>query len=206
MTSARIISADAYTVLRERAPDRIYLLADAIQACLDRCAQSETPDGWDWATRKNFRFPPLPHYHRKPQQGRCRICWLDAGKWTWHKECASAYNFFTSPNSELLAYLQDCLCPGCGDAVGYARRYEFSTGDFSEWRYVIHGSVEADHVKPLYRVRREHADEPWTDLLRFWTPLNLQAICRACHVRKCGQEATERATHRRHDDRQEALL
>lgn len=202
----RIIADDVMASLRERAPDRVHLLADCIQTCIDRCLQSETPAGWKWSASKQFRFPPLPHYRRKPEKGRCRICWLDAGKWTWHQECATAYNFFTSPGSDLLGYLQDFLCTGCGDAIGYARRYPITGGEYSPWHYVLSGGIEADHIKPLYRVRREHADEPWAELLRFWSPLNLQAICRTCHVRKCAAEAAERAAFRTHGTVKTPLL
>lgn len=202
----QILTEAEHKSLRERAPDRVYLLAERIQTCLDRCAQSETPDGWDWMASKQFRFPPLAHYRRKPEKGRCRVCWLEAGKWTWHSECASAYHFFTSPNTDLLGYLQDFLCAGCGDAIGYARRYKILNDEYSPWHYVLSGNVEADHTKPLYRVRRDYDGEPWHALLRYWSPLNLKALCRVCHVRKCAAEAAERAAFRTHGSTTMPLL
>jgi hypothetical protein len=195
--TVRIINADVMERLRERSQDRVYLLAEALQVCMDRCAESPTPEGWDWASKKHFRFPPLPHYYRRPVKGHCRICWLEAGKVTWHRECAAAYNFMTSPDSSLLGWLQDFICPGCGDAIGYARRYERYDG-WSPWDFVISGDCEADHVIPLYQVRRGYAGQSWVETLRFWSPLNLQALCRSCHVRKCASEAAERAAFRLH--------
>lgn len=57
-------------------------------------------------------------------------------------------------------------------------------------------SGEVDHRMPLYRVWREHKDAAWPDLLAFWGAPNLQVINRDGHLRKCQEEARERAAWR----------
>ncbi|MGE3709605.1 MAG: hypothetical protein AB7G35_08030 [Hyphomicrobiaceae bacterium] len=189
-----MIPRDVYDRLKAREPDRVWKMVDALEKCLERCRTSPAPEGWSWTG--SHRTPPLAHYRREPEKGRCRVCWKQEGmtkRSTWHPECVTAYHFFVSPDTYLLAAIQDFICPGCGEAIGIARRMR--TG---EWDMRLYGGPmgvmpEADHVKPLYRVRREFRAMEWYDLLWFWTPANLQALCRECHARKCGQEARERA-------------
>ena len=200
--SVRIINAAAMKRLKKRAPDTVWMVAEHIQLCVDRCRQSEAPEGWVWSG--SHRRPPLAHYHRKAEKGRCRVCWKTEGmtpRSTWHRECVTAYNFFTSPHTTLLAYLQDHLCARCGIPIGLAVRTKYGEGRWSEWTMRLKGTgrlhdiPEADHIKPLYRVRRENRDMRWGDLLWFWTPANMQALCRDCHVEKCAEEAKERAAY-----------
>ena len=56
--------------------------------------------------------------------------------------------------------------------------------------------AEVDHAVPLFRVRREHRDTPWPDLLAFWGAPNLRVVNRGAHVEKCAAEAADRARFR----------
>ena len=59
---------------------------------------------------------------------------------------------------------------------------------------------------PLFRVAREHAGEPWHELIRFWMTGNLRAITNAAHVAKNAEEARERSGYRQAAVGQGALL
>lgn len=208
-----IISPDAIARLREVAPDRVYLYAEGIVQSFEWTVSTDAPDGYDW-TKGHHRTPPLPHYRLKPEKGRCRICGTteEGLKGTWHKQCVSAWDFYSKPHTELLGYLQDFLCAGCGDAIGYARRHEIGRSfperpkrgakavvTWSDWSFVLSGRPEADHIVPLYRVRRDLSHLGWKHLLRYWTPQNMQALCYECHLRKCAAEAAERAAFAKKD-------
>ena len=78
------------------------------------------------------------------------------------------------------------------------------SGDKIELPYP--STVAVDHDVPLFRVAREHAEEPWYELLRFWMTGNLRAVTRDAHLAKCAQEARERAGHRKVPAGQEAML
>ena len=45
---------------------------------------------------------------------------------------------------------------------------------------------------PLFRVWKEHRDDPWPRLLDFWGLPNLQMINRDVHAEKCAIEARDR--------------
>lgn len=161
--------------------------------CLVLCRRSGLVPGWEW-DRKGRR-PPLPFWEARSVPGQCRVCGQPiyaGGTWqgmeepskrlTWHRVCATAYLLWRTPAdyaSEIVV-MQRGLCPDSGEAIGPPAT-----------KYI--GDIDIDHRLPIYRVRRDHGDLPWFDLLRFWGLSNLCAITRAAHLRKSAIEAAERA-------------
>lgn len=165
------------------------------------------------AARASHRSPPLPfHSFKHLGPGHCRVCGqpiYGAGDYrktavskhkrdslrTWHDVCTTTYFVMTKPNDFLgvIALRQQGLCAISGHPVGPPAR-----------EYIGHADV--DHEVPLFRVARDHADEPWFDLLRFWTLSNLRAITKEAHISKNAAEAKERAGYRVKPGNQGALL
>jgi hypothetical protein len=161
------------------------------------------PLGWTWRIsdkRKSglpstFRTPPAPYRERAYSLGPgfCCVCgqpvyrlgWhidlWDAGpnnKSVWHCACVVAWQFWNAPNSEaaLLRRLQKRRCGQTGGRL---------------WR-----DAEVDHRVPLFRVWRDHRNEPWPKLLSYWGLPNLQVINREVHAAKCAIEARDRQVAR----------
>jgi len=155
---------------------------------------------------RTHRDPPLPFHADSRGPGTCRVCGqpiYGGGGWrkkdgarstrlTWHTVCTTTYLVMTKPVDYAAALIlrQDQRCAISGDpiALPYLR------------------GVEVDHDVPLFRVAREHADEPWFEMLRFWMTGNLRAITREAHLAKCAAEAKERSRNRKPEIGQEAML
>lgn len=154
----------------------------------------------------HHRNPPLP-FHSTVHKGGgwCRVCGQpiygggsfrsfagpQSKRLTWHSVCTTTYFVMTKPGdyTECLILMQGQVCPITGEHIPLPYR-----------------EIEADHAVPLYRVARDHADEPWHELLRFWMTENLRALTRQGHLAKCAEEARERARHRVPPTGQEVLL
>src|SRR6266568_5257178 len=159
-------------------------------------ARSGAPTGWIWQLGRSglpttFRTPPAPYRERAYARGAgsCCVCgqpvyrfgW-HADLWgaganknaTWHCACVIAWQFWNAPSGEapLLRRLQSRRCGQTGRRL---------------WK-----SAEVDHRIPLFRVWKEHRDDPWPKLLDFWGLPNLQMINRDVHVAKCAIEARDR--------------
>lgn len=174
------------------------LLADRLARAL--AARSGAPEGWTWRLGdegpESFRMPPAPFREGRFRvgPGACRVCgqpvyrlgwhrdlWDDRGpsrRAAWHAACVAAWKLWTEPHDHLKA-LKLRQGRRCGE-----------TG-----RRLLKGA-EVDHRVPLYRVWRDRRDEPWPGILAYWGAPNLQAINREAHLRKCAEEAAERASLR----------
>lgn len=148
---------------------------------LERCRLSGAVEGWSWSAKG--RRPPLPFWERKAEPGRCRVCGQpiltpkgQPARVTWHPDCTTTYFVWMTPGNyaNLLIHRQGGVC---------AIKREPLT---------VMG-CEVDHEVPIYRVRRDHREEPWFELLRFWSLGNLRALSRRAHVEKSALEAAERA-------------
>jgi hypothetical protein len=162
-------------------------------------ARSGAPAGWGWRLGQDresglpltFRTPPAPYreheYTRGP--GFCCVCGQPVYRFGWHVDlwnaganqnakwhcaCVIAWQFWNAPSREvqLLRRLQVRRCGQTGRRL---------------WK-----SAEVDHRIPLFRVWKEHRDDPWPRLLDFWGLSNLQMINRDVHVAKCAIEARDR--------------
>jgi hypothetical protein len=182
---------------------RAHLLrADRLARAL--ATRSGHPEGWSWrlGTEKGaglaatFRMPPSPF--REPAhargKGHCCICGQPVFRFGWHRDlwgvgvpnknarwhaaCVAAWKLWVAPSDQVkvLKAHQRHRCAASGKRL-------FKT-------------AEVDHRVPLYRVWREHRDDPWPTLLGFWGAPNLQVVNRVVHVEKCGLEAGERASTR----------
>ncbi|WP_243214797.1 MULTISPECIES: hypothetical protein [Methylobacterium] len=182
---------------------RAHLLrADRLARAL--ATRSGTPENWSWrlGTEKGsglaatFRMPPSPF--REPAhdrgKGHCCICGQPVYRFGWHRDlwgsgvpnknarwhaaCVAAWKLWVAPSDQVKALKarQRHRCAASGKRL-------FRT-------------AEVDHRVPLYRVWREHRDDPWPTLLAFWGTPNLQVVNRVVHVEKCGLEAGERASSR----------
>lgn len=158
------------------------------------------PPGRTWRPSAWHRAPPLP-FHSTIHKGAgwCRVCGqpiYGAGSFrsfagpqstrlTWHTICTESYFLMTKPADYAAALLlrQGGLCAVTGEPIGPPAE-----------KYIL--DVEVDHDIPLFRVARDHTEEPWYELIRFWGSGNLKAITRAAHLAKCAAEARERATGR----------
>lgn len=159
-----------------------------------RCRKSGIVPGWSW--HASGRRPPLPFYDGDSEPGRCRICGQPTGsRVTWDPKCVTTYTLWTKPGTYALplAVGQDGLCAITREPIGPPAR-----------EYLI--DFEIDHEIPIYRVRRDFADRPWFDLLRYWGLSNLRGITRAAHVAKSAVEARERAGRRSVVPAQEIML
>jgi hypothetical protein len=165
--------------------------------------RSGAPAGWRWRLGQDresglpltFRTPPAPYreheYTRGP--GFCCVCGQPVYRFGWHVDlwnagankngkwhcaCVIAWQFWNAPSGEvrLLRRLQARRCGQTGRRL---------------WR-----SAEVDHRIPLFRVWKEHWDDPWPRLLDFWGLPNLQMINRDAHAAKCAMEARDRRTAR----------
>lgn len=160
---------------------------------LDRCRLSGPVE---IATFKTPRKPPLPFHQMESQAGRCRVCGQPTGgKFTWDPKCVTTYTLWTKPATYSLPLVvrQAGLCAITDVPIGPPAQ-----------EYVR--DVEIDHEFPLYRVKRDMADQPWFGLLRFWGSSNIRAITRAAHLAKCAEEARERAGARSTAPEQGAFL
>ena len=162
-------------------------------------AKSDAPAGWTWRLAsgrrsdlpKTFRFPPTPYRERAFARGAgfCCVCgqpvyrlgWhadlWDAGinrNANWHAACVIAWQFWSAPSDweRLLRRVQERRCRESGKR--------------------LLRSAEVDHRVPLFKVWKEHRDEPWPQLLGFWGMPNLQLINRDMHAAKCAAEAAYR--------------
>ena len=172
-------------------------------------AMRKRRDSGEWRSRPSawHRSPPLPfHSFRHLGPGYCRVCGQPVfGKGfyraksgppskqrTWHDACLSAYMLWTKPNdyAAILILRQGQRCTITGDPImlPYPR------------------GVEVDHDVPLFRAARQHREEPWFELLRFWGFGNLRAVSRAGHLQKCAAEARERAGRRSSGAEQGVML
>lgn len=173
-----------------------------------------TWDGWlpgrQWRASAWHRSPPLP-FHSTIHKGAgwCRVCGqpiYGAGSYrsfggpqstrlTWHLICTESYFLMRNPADYAASLLlrQGGLCAISGEAIGPPAK-----------EYIL--DVEVDHDIPLFRVARDHSDEPWYELIRFWGSGNLKAITRAAHLAKCAEEARERRDYRKSPAMQEAVL
>lgn len=150
--------------------------------------------------RASHRVPPLPfHSFKHLGPGFCRLCGQRIygegsfrsfavskhgrdSKRTWHSVCTTTYFMMTKPNDYVgvLAFRQNGLCAITGEPIAPPAR-----------EYLLR--ADADHEVPLYRVARDHEDEPWYELIRFWMTYNLRAITNEAHKAKNAFEARERA-------------
>ena len=173
------------------------LRADRLARALAR--RTGTPDGWRWdlsgsseGRPRSFRMPPAPFREdgRSLGAGACCICGQPVFRFgwhvdlwgegkpnrraTWHACCVAAWKFWIAPSDQarLLRKRQGRRCPATGTR--------------------LLKTAEIDHRIPLYRVWRDHREQPWPDLLGFWGGPNLQAINRIGHVGKSSAEAGER--------------
>jgi hypothetical protein len=167
------------------------LRADRLARAL--AGRSGTPQGWSWdGAQAASRTPPAPF--REPAFARgpgfCCICGQPVYRFGWHRDlwgagpnrrarwhaaCVAAWKFWSAPSHQLriLKRVQMLRCAATGGRL-------------------LRGA-EVDHRVPLFRVRREHRDAPWPDLLAFWGAPNLQVVNRSAHVGKCAAEAADRA-------------
>ena len=167
------------------------LRADRLARALARL--SGAPEGWRWDGGSAFRMPPAPYreaaFARGP--GHCCVCGQPVFRFGWHRKlspneapnrrarwhaaCVAAWKFWNAPSDQvrILKRVQSRRCAASG-------------------RRLLRGA-EVDHRVPLFRVRREHRDAPWPDLLAFWGAPNLQVVNRGAHVQKCAAEAAERS-------------
>jgi hypothetical protein len=167
------------------------LRADRLARALARL--SGAPPGWHWDGGAAFRMPPAPYreaaFARGP--GHCCVCGQPVFRFGWHRPlspderpnrrarwhaaCVAAWKFWNAPSDQvrILKRVQNRRCAASG-------------------RRLLRGA-EVDHRVPLFRVRREHRDAPWPDLLAFWGAPNLQVVNRGAHVQKCAAEAAERS-------------
>lgn len=179
------------------------LRADRLARAL--AGRSAAPETWTWQLSKeaaegvprSFRVPPAPFreaaFARGP--GHCRVCGQPVYRFGWHRDlwgdgrlnrragwhacCVAAWKFWTAPNQHvrLLSKLQRRRCVDTD-----ARLLK---------------GAEVDHRVPLHRVWRDHRDEPWPTLLRFWGRPNLRVVNRSAHASKSAREARNRASHGR---------
>jgi hypothetical protein len=169
------------------------LRADRLARALARL--SGAPEGWRWEGEAG-RAPPAPYretaFARGP--GHCCVCGQPVYRFSWHRPlapgeepngrarwhaaCVSAWKFWSAPSDQvrLLKRVQKRRCAATGGRL-------------------LRGA-EVDHAVPLFRVRREHRDTPWPDLLAFWGAPNLRVVNRGAHVEKCAAEAADRARFR----------
>ena len=174
--------------------------ADRIARALG--ALSGSPKGWKWGADRDlipppnsFRAPPAPYREAAYSlgQGFCCVCGQPVYRYgwhvdlwsegrpnknaTWHSCCVIAWKLWRSPRTYLrqIRKIQGRLCPATGKRL-------LKTG-------------EVDHRVPLYRVWREHRDNPWPELLSFWGVPNLQVINRDGHLTKTAAEARDRSCH-----------
>lgn len=188
----------------ERLRGRLRSLLHAERVTRVLCWRSGPVPGYRWRAPSSswrdqtrltsHRDPPLPfHSFTHSGAGTCRVCGqpiYGAGDYrsfagarstrlTWHSICVTSYLLMKKPGdfTELLILKQRNVCPLSGDRIDlpYPR------------------GIDVDHVLPLYRVGRDHRDEPWYELIRFWGSGNLAAITRAAHLAKCAAEARERS-------------
>jgi hypothetical protein len=171
------------------------LRADRLARALARL--SGAPEGWRWESAEAaFRAPPAPYreaaFDRGP--GHCCVCGQPVyrfgwhrplapnerpnGRARWHAPCVAAWKFWSAPSDQvrILKRVQKRRCAATGGRL-------------------LRGA-EVDHKVPLFRVRREHREAPWPDLLAFWGAPNLQVVNRGAHVEKCAAEAADRARSR----------
>jgi len=206
---------------------RLTSIQQAEKVTLMLARRSGVVPGYDWrpppmpycnvASRREYsgrivrthRDPPLPFHADSRGAGTCRVCGqpiYEGGGWrktksakvstrlTWHSVCTTTYLVMVKPSDYIapLVLLQGWRCPVSGVELSLPS----PAGQY----------LEVDHGVPLFRVAREHADEPWFEMLRFWTTRNLYAITRAAHLDKCAAEARERAGYRKTAISQEAIL
>jgi hypothetical protein len=171
-----------------RAAVDLYWRAHPIRA--DRLARSlarasGAPAGWEWrlgeGAASGFRQPPLPWREVDSAGGRCVVCGQPVfrlgwhrprgaaekpGRAAWHACCVVAWKFWTAPGDhrKLLSRLQGRRC-----AISDTRLLK---------------TAEVDHRTPLFRVRRDHRDTPWPELLAYWGLPNLQVVNRGAHAEK----------------------
>lgn len=178
----------------ERNRERLNQLKYAETVTRVLCRRSGLVDGYVW--HATGRRPPLPFWEAGSVPGRCRICGqpIYAGgsfrkfageqskRLTWHNACTTTYFLWTKPSDYAGALLvrQGGVCVESGVPIGPPAA-EYIT------------DVEVDHEVPIFRVRRDHAAEPWFELLRFWGLANLRAISGQAHKLKSAAEAAERA-------------
>lgn len=193
---------------------RYMLYAERVTRIL--CRRSGEVPGYRWRAPPasyrdqtkltSHRAPPLPFHsfvHRGA--GTCRVCGQPiygggsfrsfAGppsRSTWHTLCTSTYFLWTKPSdyAAALILLQQERCAITGRPIPLP--------------YSAH--IDVDHDVPLFRVARDHAEEPWFELIRFWGFGNLRAITNAAHRAKNAEEAKERARNRAPIAGQEAML
>lgn len=174
------------------------------------CIISDRREYSGGAPMRTHRNPPLPFHADPSRPGWCRICGQpinERGGWrmsfrrpqstrlTWHPVCTTTYFLWaqTSNYAAMVAFRQGGLCALTGEPIGPPAK-----------EYVT--NIEVDHVVPLFRVARDHADLPWCEMIRFWGLSNLQALSRAGHLQKCAEEARERSRNRTQMVAQEVLL
>jgi hypothetical protein len=188
-----------------RARLRSILYAERVTRIL--CRRSGLVEGFEPFRKGGHRVPPLP-FHAKIHKGPgwCRVCGqpiygggsfrrhagAQSKRLTWHSICTTTYFIMTKPAdyAAVIILKQGCVCALSGAKIALP----YST------------NVEVDHSTPLYRVARDHASEPWHELLRFWMTGNLQVITKAAHLHKCAEEAGERAGRPLRKPEQLALL
>ena len=126
-------------------------------------------------SRGTFRAPPKPQsYYRLKKPGRCRWCGetiQESKRKRWHTECVEEYRFYHYPGEtrRVIRQRDHTVCAVCGEKDR---------------------SWELDHIRPLWEQKgKKGADVD----LSYWSPENLQTLCRNCHGVKTSREATERA-------------
>lgn len=160
--------------------------------------------GRTWRASAWHRSPPLP-FHSTVHKGAgwCRVCGQpiygggsfrsfagpQSKRLTWHTLCTTTYFLMTKPSNyaNVLLVRQAGLCWISGEPLGPPAK-----------EYLLEADV--DHDVPLFRVARDHAAEPWYELIRFWGFGNLRAVTRAAHLTKSALEAAERRASRVKDE------
>lgn len=164
--------------------EQLAMLVKAERSTLERCRLSGSQEGWSWSAKG--RRPPLPFWERATEPGRCRVCgqpiMTTGGKLsriTWHPDCTTTYFIWMTPGNyaNLLIHRQGGVCAVTGEPLKVL-------------------DCQVDHDVPIYRVRRDHREEPWFELLRFWSLGNLRAIHYREHLTKSAHEAAERAARK----------
>lgn len=127
---------------------------------------------------QDHRRPPKPEYYDIAEKGQCRFCgkdiFKDGGRLNtranWHKECVGVYREIYWPQETRRAVWKrdKGRCSACDRSCG-------RTG----W--------EMDHIKPLIEAKGD---------ISYWRLDNCTTLCRACHAKKTGAEATARAAAR----------
>lgn len=115
----------------------------------------------------------------------------------WHKDCVKSYlagkgqvRHAGTPTRLISGH----VCAGCGNDMSDQPITRQHTRRGARMAGAVLGEV--DHRYPLWKaaIDQRAGRRGWW---KAWTLGNLQLLCRGCHLRKCRQEAEERAKIKR---------